>query len=154
MGPAGPPCRLQLLADGLERERLVAGTRGSGKSTLVMQCTAACHLSDWIVLLIPRASSWVTSSAPYAYSPETQTFHQGALSAALLGALGASHGRQLEAIALRGDVRLGQVRSGDEETVVRAGASVRELCEVGAKEALLAARVLEAVCAELEVQTQ
>jgi small subunit ribosomal protein S29 len=111
-------------------------------------------MDGWIVIYIPRGITWTTSSSNYHYDTQSQTFHQTALSAQLLSAMGKVNGEAMKGIVLESEVRLGRVRAGDEEVVVAAGKTLGALCEIGAREEALAPKVLEVVMGELERQTR
>jgi hypothetical protein len=111
-------------------------------------------MDGWIVLYVPRGVTWVTSTSPYHYSSESQTFHQTQKSAELLAAVLQANKQALGELIVENDVNLGRVRSGDEPVVVKKGEKLRALCDVGAREEVLAPKALEALLAELEKQTK
>jgi hypothetical protein len=46
------------------------------------------------------AQSWIDSSAPYAYSPETQTFHQPTIATSMLNSILSVNGAALKQIKI------------------------------------------------------
>ncbi|KAK1921388.1 mitochondrial ribosomal death-associated protein 3-domain-containing protein [Papiliotrema laurentii] len=79
---------------------MLTGDVGSGKSVLLVQSVAQALSAGWIVIYAPRAQSWIDSSAPYAYSPETQTFHQPTIATSMLNSILSVNGAALKQIKI------------------------------------------------------
>lgn len=66
-----------------ERHYLI-GQQGSGRSTALLQIVDQALSTGWIVIYLPCATSYINSSSPISYDPESRTFLQPALSRSVL----------------------------------------------------------------------
>ncbi|KAK4686765.1 small subunit ribosomal protein S29, partial [Tremellales sp. Uapishka_1] len=126
---------------------LLNGEKGSGKSMLLLQSVAYALESNWIVLYIPSAAEWTSSSSPYAYDADSQTFHQPALSSLLLSKILAVNAEALSRIPISDKIDFANGRS------ISKGAKLLEVVELGRDESISVA-VLEVVISSLASQTQ
>lgn len=115
---------------------LISGSRGSGKSTVLLQAVSTALLDEWIVIYVPQAIQWINSSSTYAYNATDKTFHQPAISSHLLKAVLEVNGKKLN------DIKLPEQVSIDSQTF-EAGSSLKELVQFGAKNEDASVGVLE-----------
>ncbi|KAG7527804.1 hypothetical protein FFLO_06575 [Filobasidium floriforme] len=83
-----------------ETRLILNGSKGSGKSTIMLQAMSAAWQKGWIVIYLPRATELIDSTSPYAYNTTTQTFYQPALSSTLLSSMLAANKKALSEISL------------------------------------------------------
>ncbi|GFZ44547.1 hypothetical protein JCM24511_02270 [Saitozyma sp. JCM 24511] len=126
---------------------VLAGEKGSGRSTLLLQTASYALESGWIVLYVPHASEWINSSSPYRYSPSTSTFHQPALASKLLGQLLSVNAEALASVTLPKSVKLEDGRE------VSQGTNLAEVAKLGRSEDV-AVGVLDAVIGALAQQSE
>jgi len=142
--------RLSSAADKPSKETrlLLNGSKGSGKSTIMLQAMSAAWQKNWIVIYLPRATELIDSTSPYAYNASTQTFHQPALSASLLSSILTANKKALSGISLEKEYETatGQKFAGDEK--------LDALMVRAAKDETISVGVLEIVLEVLSKQTQ
>jgi small subunit ribosomal protein S29 len=67
---------------------------------IMLQAMSVAWQKGWVVVYIPRATELINSTSPYAYNSETQTFHQPALSAAMLSSILGANRKVLSSLKL------------------------------------------------------
>ena len=76
----------------------IAGDKGTGKSSLLLQAVSYAQSTDWIVLYLPSALPLVNSSTPHSYSQQRALFEQPALAASLLTKFAAANKAAFKAL--------------------------------------------------------
>lgn len=83
---------------------ILNGTKGSGKSMIMLQAMSAAWQKGWVVIYVPRATELINSTSPYAYNSATESFYQPALSSALLASILGANRAKLAGLKLGKDV--------------------------------------------------
>ncbi|KAG9327104.1 hypothetical protein KVV02_008734 [Mortierella alpina] len=124
---------------------VLTGDSGAGKSTMLLQTVSHCLSSGWVVIYIPKASTWMNSSYAYNKVPNTTTFVQPSLASAL-----ASQINSVNKDALSKIVTLEKAKVGRHE--VEKGTTLSALLQMGIKDQLAAQDVLEVFMNEMGAQ--
>lgn len=139
--------RLREAKSSREASYLLTGSRGSGKSIVLLQAVASALADGWIVVYVPRALEWIDSSSPYAYKTSSKTFHQPVISASLLKSIGQVNKSALDSIKLGEEFKVGG-------QTFEAGSSLSSLVDFGARPENSSVEVLEQVMDVLAGQSR
>ncbi|KAI0045817.1 hypothetical protein FA95DRAFT_1560786 [Auriscalpium vulgare] len=127
-----------------EDNRIVlAGTRGSGKSYLLLQAVEYAASAGWMVLYIPRAINLVNSTSAYTYDPRTQTYQQPVFAYQTLQRFLTVNATALGKLSISSPVEI------ERRETLPVGTPLKDLIDVGLKDQSVAPTVLEALLAEL-----
>ncbi|KAF9438327.1 37S ribosomal protein S23 mitochondrial [Entomortierella beljakovae] len=126
---------------------VLTGEAGSGKSATLLQTVSHCLTAGWVVIYVPKASTWINSSYPYNKVASTSSFTQPSLASTVIGQVNSVNNTILSKIVTSEDARVGRHD-------VKAGTSLTELLEVGIKDPFAAQNVLEVLLKELGTQKE
>lgn len=113
----------------------------------MLQAVEHCIANDWIVVYIPRAVNLVNSTTPYDYDLRTQTYLQPAFAFQTLQRLQTVNSTTLSALTTHKKFVF-------EKREVPQGTSLFDLVGVALKDPASAPVILDALMAELSVQTK
>ncbi|KAF9173381.1 37S ribosomal protein S23 mitochondrial [Mortierella sp. AD011] len=130
------------------RSRIVlTGEAGSGKSATLLQTVSHCLSAGWVVIYVPKASTWMNSSFAYNKVPNTTSFVQPSLASTLAGQI-----HSVNKSALNNIVTSEVARVGRHDIV--AGTTLSALLEIAVKEASAAQDVIEVFMKEMAIQKE
>ncbi|KAJ9117163.1 hypothetical protein QFC20_000306 [Naganishia adeliensis] len=132
---------------------LLSGTRGCGKSTVMLQAVDSAIELDSVVIYIPQAINLINSSSPFVYNQASQTFHQPAASSKLLASILSANKTVLSTIKLEKDVVIQSSAASTGEASFAAEDALDKLVAAGAKNEALSVSALETVFEGLAAQT-
>ncbi|KAI5455066.1 hypothetical protein NCC49_002338 [Naganishia albida] len=132
---------------------LLSGSRGCGKSTVMLQAVDSAIELDSVVIYIPQAINLINSSSPFVYNQASQTFHQPAASSKLLGSILSANKTILPTIKLEKDVVIQSSAANVGEAAFAAEDTLEKLVAAGAKSEALSVSALETVFEVLGAQT-
>ncbi|EPQ56717.1 hypothetical protein GLOTRDRAFT_138372 [Gloeophyllum trabeum ATCC 11539] len=127
---------------------VMTGSRGCGKSFLLLQAVEYAVRSGWMVLYIPRAISLVNSTTTYTYDLRTQTYLQPEFAFQTLQRFRTVNAEKLQHLHTSQDIPL------DRRSSLPAGSGLVDLIEIGTRDVYLAPTVLSALMEELGKQTR
>ncbi|KAF9956421.1 37S ribosomal protein S23 mitochondrial [Mortierella alpina] len=124
---------------------VLTGDSGAGKSAMLLQTVSHCLSSGWVVVYVPKASTWMNSSYAYNKVPNTTTFVQPSLASALAGQINSVNKDALSKIVTSEKAKVGRHE-------VEKGTTLSALLQMGIKDQLAAQDVLEVFMNELGAQ--
>ncbi|KAF9966537.1 37S ribosomal protein S23 mitochondrial [Mortierella alpina] len=126
---------------------VLTGDSGAGKSAMLLQTVSHCLSSGWVVIYVPKASTWMNSSYAYNKVPNTTTFVQPALASALAGQINSVNKDALNKIVTSEKAKVGRHD-------VEKGTTLSALLQMGIKDQLAAQDVLEVFMNEMSAQKE
>ncbi|KAF9112581.1 37S ribosomal protein S23 mitochondrial, partial [Mortierella sp. AM989] len=130
-----------------ENRITLTGEPGSGKSATLLQTVSHCLSAGWVVIYVPKASTWMNSSFPYNKVPNTTSFVQPSLASTLVGQINSVNKSVLNKIVTSEKVSVGR------HDIVE-GTTLSALLEYGVKDPFAAQDVIEAFMKEMGVQKE
>ncbi|KAG0309076.1 37S ribosomal protein S23 mitochondrial [Dissophora globulifera] len=131
-----------------EKSRIVlTGESGSGKSALLLQTVSHCLSAGWVVIYVPKASTWMNSSFAYNKVPKSTAFVQPTLASALVGQILNVNKSALSKIIIPETVPVGRHE-------VAKGTSLASLLESGVKGQFAAQDVMEVFMKQIGAQKE
>ncbi|KAF9950414.1 37S ribosomal protein S23 mitochondrial [Modicella reniformis] len=128
------------------QSRLVlTGRSGSGKSAMLLQTVSHCLSSGWVVIYVPKASTWVNSSFAYNKVFDSTTFVQPTLASNIASQINSINKRALSKIVTSGAVKVGRHE-------IAQGTTLSALLEMGTKDPSAAQDVMEVFMKEMNSQ--
>ncbi|CAO3563213.1 unnamed protein product [Mortierella alpina] len=126
---------------------VLTGDSGAGKSAMLLQTVSHCLSSGWVVIYVPKASTWMNSSYAYNKVPSTTTFVQPSLASALAGQINSVNKDALGKIVTSEKAKVGRHE-------VEKGTTLSALLQMGIKDQLAAQDVLEVFMNEMSTQKE
>ncbi|KAF9576385.1 37S ribosomal protein S23 mitochondrial [Mortierella alpina] len=126
---------------------VLTGDSGAGKSAMLLQTVSHCLSSGWVVIYVPKASTWMNSSYAYNKVPSTATFVQPSLASALAGQINSVNKDALSKIVTSEKAKVGRHE-------VEKGTTLSALLQMGIKDQLAAQDVLEVFMNEMGAQKE
>ncbi|KAF9902088.1 37S ribosomal protein S23 mitochondrial [Linnemannia zychae] len=124
---------------------VLTGEAGSGKSALLLQTVSHCLSAGWIVIYVPKASTWMNSSFAYNKVANTTSFVQPLLASNLVGQIQNVNKSVLDNIKTSEDAIVGRHE-------IQKGTPLNALLEVGVKDQFAAQDVMEFFMKEISNQ--
>ncbi|KAF9349121.1 37S ribosomal protein S23 mitochondrial [Mortierella sp. AD094] len=125
----------------------LTGEAGSGKSATLLQAVSHCLSAGWVVIYVPKASTWMNSSFAYNKVPNTTSFVQPSLASTLVGQINSVNKPVLNKIVTSEKVRVGRHD-------IEVGTTLSALLETGVKDPFAAQDVIEAFMKEMGTQKE
>ncbi|KAF9208439.1 37S ribosomal protein S23 mitochondrial [Haplosporangium sp. Z 27] len=125
----------------------LTGEAGSGKSATLLQTVSHCLSAGWVVIYVPKASTWVNSSFAYNKVPNTTSFVQPSLASTLVGQINSVNKSVLNNIVTSEPIRVGRHD-------IEKGTTLSALLETGVKDPFAAQDVVEAFLKEMGIQEE
>ncbi|KAG9069405.1 37S ribosomal protein S23 mitochondrial [Linnemannia hyalina] len=124
---------------------VLTGEAGSGKSALLLQTVSHCLSAGWIVIYVPKATTWMNSSFAYNKVANTTSFVQPLLASNLVGQIQNVNKSVLDKITTSETAMVGRHE-------VEKGTKLSALLEVGVKDQFAAQDVMEVFMKEIGAQ--
>ncbi|KAG0246911.1 mitochondrial ribosomal death-associated protein 3-domain-containing protein [Mortierella sp. GBAus27b] len=128
---------------------VLTGEPGSGKSAMLLQTVSHCLSAGWVVIYVPKASTWMNSTFAYNKAANTTTFVQPLLASNLAGQINSVNKPTLSKIVTSEIVKVG--RQGAE---VAKGTTLTDLLEIGVRDTSAAQDVMEVFMKEMSAQNE
>ncbi|KAI1318699.1 37S ribosomal protein S23 mitochondrial [Mortierella claussenii] len=126
---------------------VLTGEAGSGKSATLLQTVSHCHSAGWVVIYVPRASTWVNSSYAYSKISNSNSFVQPLLASNLAGQIMNANYSALNKMVISEDATVGRHE-------IEKGTTLKALLETGVKDQFSAQEVMEVFMKELGAQKE
>ncbi|KAK3810794.1 MAG: mitochondrial ribosomal death-associated protein 3-domain-containing protein [Benniella sp.] len=126
---------------------VLTGDSGSGKSAVLLQTVSHCLSAGWVVIYVPKASSWVNSSFAYSKVVNSPLFVQPTLASSIASQINNINKPALSKIVTSEAVR---VRNQD----IAEGTTLSSLLETGAKDPSMSQDILEVFMKEIGNQNE
>ncbi|KAG0377283.1 37S ribosomal protein S23 mitochondrial [Mortierella sp. AD032] len=124
---------------------VLTGEAGSGKSALLLQTVSHCLSAGWIVIYVPKASTWMNSSFAYNKVANSTSFVQPLLTSNLVGQIQNVNRAVLDKINTTEEALVGRHE-------IKKGTSLSALLEFGVKDQFASQDVMEVFMKEISNQ--
>ncbi|KAG0371276.1 mitochondrial ribosomal death-associated protein 3-domain-containing protein [Gamsiella multidivaricata] len=126
---------------------VLTGDSGSGKSALLLQTVSHCLSAGWVVVYVPKASTWMNSSFAYSKAANSTSFVQPLLASNLVGQINSVNKSVLSKIVTSEKVRVGRHE-------IEKGTTLSALLETGVKDQFAAQDIMEVFMKEMSAQKE
>ncbi|KAF9897421.1 37S ribosomal protein S23 mitochondrial [Lobosporangium transversale] len=124
---------------------VLTGESGSGKSAVLLQAVSHCLSAGWVVIYVPKASTWMNSSFAYNKVPGSTSFVQPLLASNVAGQIHGANKSTLNGIVVSENAMIGHQE-------VAKGTTLSALLEIAVKNQFAAQDVMELFLKELGAQ--
>lgn len=126
---------------------VLTGESGAGKSAVLLQTVSHCLSAGWVVIYVPKASTWTNSSFAYNKVPNTTSFVQPLLASTLVGQIHSANKTTLSKIMTSERVMVGRHE-------IEKGTPLSTLLEAGIKDQFAAQDAMEVFMKEMNAQKE
>ncbi|KAF9426454.1 37S ribosomal protein S23 mitochondrial [Podila epigama] len=126
---------------------VLTGDAGAGKSAMLLQTVSHCLSAGWVVIYVPKASTWMNSSFAYSAVPKSTSFVQPLLASNIVGQINNVNRSVLRTLVTSENTVIGRQE-------VKTGTSLSDLLDIGVKNQFVAQEVMEVFMKELGAQKQ
>ncbi|KAF9192848.1 hypothetical protein BGZ51_004611 [Haplosporangium sp. Z 767] len=126
---------------------VLSGPTGAGKSAMLLQTVSHCLSAGWIVIYVPKASTWVNSSFAYNKVANSTSFVQPQLASNLIGQIISVNKPVLCKIVMAENATVGRHE-------VEQGTTLSALLEYGIKDPFAAQGIMEVFMKEIGAQNE